>query len=101
MAIVAHMSRRGTTTKVYDEATRVIKERSAYPPVGLLFLVAYGEPDDLEFFSVWENREIWEKYMKDDMPAAVEESGIDVGNLDVYEVQDIVLSPRVSATPSV
>ena len=101
MATVVHMGRQGTTSEIYHAFTRVLKERSVFPPPGMHLLVAYGEPDDLEFFVVWESREAVEMFMKDAMPAAVEESGIDVSNLDIYEVQDMVLSPQVSATPSV
>jgi len=85
----------------YHEATRLIKERSAYPPPEMLFLVAYGDPDDVELFVVWENREAFERFMKEDMPPAAEGSGIDTGNLDIYEVQDIVLSPQARVTPPV
>jgi hypothetical protein len=101
MAIVVHTSRRGTNMETYHEATRLLRERSVYPRAEMLFLVAYGDPDDVELFIVWENREAFERFLNEDMPPAAEGSGIDTGDLDIYEVQDLVVSSQGGVTPPV
>jgi hypothetical protein len=94
MAIVVHAGRRGTTMGMYHEATRLAEEHSAYPPPGMLFMVAYGDPDDVELFIAWETREAFERFLKEDMPPVAEGAGIDISNLDIREVHDIVLGPQ-------
>jgi heme-degrading monooxygenase HmoA len=96
MAIVVHTDRRGTTMQTYREALRALKDRGGTEsPPGMLFMLAYGDPDDVELFVAWENREAFEKFYKQDMPASAEASGIDAGNLDIQEVQDIVWAPQL------
>jgi hypothetical protein len=56
-------------------------------------MVAYGDPDDVELFVVWENREAFERFLTEDMPPVAEGSGIDA---DIHDMQDLVTgSPLV------
>jgi hypothetical protein len=98
MAIVVYSNRRGTTMDMYREGTRAVRERGEYPRPEMLFLAAYGDPDDVQLFVVWESREAFDRFLREDMPAAEEGAGIDAGNLEIYELQDFVVSSRVAPT---
>jgi hypothetical protein len=82
--------------ETYHEAMRLLGERiGTDKPPGMLFMVAYGDPEDVELFVVWENREAFERFLKEDMPSVAQGSGIDAGNLDIHEVQDLVTAPHL------
>jgi heme-degrading monooxygenase HmoA len=79
----------------YHEGMRLLKERGADKRPEMLLLVAYGDPDDVELFVVWESREAFEMFLKQDMPPAAQGAGIDISDLDIYEVQDIAAAPQL------
>jgi heme-degrading monooxygenase HmoA len=91
----------------YREAIRVLKERiekdgrgtvagnSAWRPEQR-FLVVYGDPNDVEFISVWETREAFERFMSEDMPLMNAGSGMNISlyHGEVHEVQDIIAASQ-------
>jgi hypothetical protein len=95
MAIMVHTNRRGTNMQQWHEGMRLMNERGDTPPE-MLVLMAYGDPDDVEFIAIWENREAFDEYLRGGLPSLAEETGVDISNLDIYEVQDIRWAPQLA-----
>lgn len=54
--------------------------------------LCFGDPDDLQIISVWQNRETWDRYFSELIQPIAEELGIDFGNQTVYEAYHLRLA---------
>jgi heme-degrading monooxygenase HmoA len=88
MAILVHYGRQGMTKDQYFEAMRLLQQREATRDEQVV-LVTYGDPNDVQLFVVWNSRDAWEKFLREDLPSTAGSVGIDVSNFDVYEVHDL------------
>jgi hypothetical protein len=91
MAVVVHFSPRGLTMERYQEMVR----RTAGPEFrrpGHIGHLCFGDPDDLQIISVWQNRETWDRYFSELIQPIAEELGIDFGNQTVYEAHHLRLA---------
>jgi len=88
MAILVHYRRQGMTKEQYFEAMRLLQEHQTNRDEQVV-LVTYGDPNDVELFVVWNTREAWERFLREDLPSAAGPAGIDPDNFDVYDVHDV------------
>jgi len=88
MAIVVHKPREGVSIEGYRAAQQLLAEAAANRD-DQIFMVAYGDPEDYELIVVWKDREAWERFQREDLPAAARAAGTDPSLLEVYEALDV------------
>jgi hypothetical protein len=89
MSIVVRFHPTGMTRDQYDEAVRKVEASGDFPPDGMDYHICFGQEGDLHVSEIWDSQEKFDAFGERLMPI-LSEVGIQAGQPDVYEVQNIV-----------
>ncbi|MCW5969694.1 MAG: hypothetical protein KIT57_14395 [Blastocatellales bacterium] len=89
MAFVIRFAPQGLNAAKYNEAIRRLEEAGAGMPEGRLYLVCFGDKENLRVSEIWDSVENFEKFGPTLMPI-LHEVGIDPGEPEIVEVYDII-----------
>ena len=89
MSILIRFAPASMTAPQYDEAVRRLGEVGDWPPDGLDYHVCFGSDPNLRVSEIWDSREQLDAFGERLMPV-LSEVGIDTGEPEVIEVQNIV-----------
>jgi hypothetical protein len=89
MPLVYHFSPDSMSAAKYDQCIVRLAAAGVGSPRGRLHHVAYGSPDRLRVFDVWESSEAFEEFGKTLVPI-LQELGVDPGAPEVSEVHNII-----------
>ncbi|MEO8457850.1 MAG: hypothetical protein ABI559_08565 [Chloroflexota bacterium] len=68
MAIGVYFPESDFTSKQYDEAIKKLQAAGASAPKGRQYHVAFGDPEKLQIFDVWESEDAFAKFGETLMP---------------------------------
>jgi hypothetical protein len=89
MAISMYFHPEGFTAAKYDEAIAQLDAAGAGSPHGRLHHSAFGPPDSLMVYDVWESQELFAKFGETLIPILTN-LGIDPGQPDVMAVHNLI-----------
>jgi len=90
MPFIYHFSPKPMSSRQYDACIDALVAAGAGSPAGRLYHVAYGSPDALRVFDVWDSNASFEKFGESLRPI-LERLGVDPGAPDVAPVHNIIL----------
>ena len=89
MSLIVRFHPTGMTRQQYDEAERRMREAGVWPPDGLDYHVCFGQDGDLRVSEIWDSEEQLGAFAER-MIAFLSEVGIEPGEPEIFEVQNIV-----------
>jgi hypothetical protein len=89
MSLVVRFHPAGLTRQQYDEVNLRLREAGVWPhPDGMDYHVCFGQDGDLHVSEIWDSQEKFEAFGERLMPI-LSEVGVQPGNPEIYEVQNI------------
>lgn len=90
MSIVVRFPPSNTTSEMYEESLRRIKEAGDFPPDGMDYHVLFGSEGDLRVSEIWDSREQFQAFGGRLMPILAD-VGVELsGEPEIFEVHNIV-----------
>jgi hypothetical protein len=89
MSIVVRFRPTGMSREQYQQAVRRVEDSGEFPPDGMDYHVCFGQDGDLRVSEIWDSREKFDTFGERLMPI-LSEVGIQPGEPEVYEVENIV-----------
>jgi len=82
----------GMTSAKYNECIKRLEVAGAGSPMGRLYHVCYGDPNNLMVTDVWDSVENFQKFGETLMPI-LKDIGIDAGDPEVHPVHNTIEAP--------
>jgi hypothetical protein len=89
MAIAMYFHPASFTAAQYDEVDKRLDAAGARTPQGRLHHSAFGSPDSIMVYDVWESQELFDKFGETLLPILAD-VGVDPGQPDVMPVHSLI-----------
>jgi len=89
MAIAIYFHPQSMSTALYDEAIKRLDAAGVGNPPGRLHHSAFGSPEQLMVYDVWDSPESFQKFGETLMPILAE-IGLDPGQPDIMPIHNVI-----------